>query len=259
MGSLNGKVAIITGAGSGIGRATALAFAREGADLVIVGRRAAPLEDVAKEVHSFGRTAVVHSVDLEDGEAAAAVADVAIKNFGKVDILVNNAGHSSKGRSVLHIGKDEWESVFKINVEAVFRLTQTAVRDMVKRGEGTVITVSSIGAITPGPLGGAAYCSAKAASYAMMRNMNEDLRDKGIRSCTILPGEVDTPIMNGRPLPPSEEARSTMMHPEDVAAAILLCAALPHRTQLSEIRLLPTKPRDVSEEVKVAIEMKPAT
>lgn len=127
---------------------------------------------------------------------------------------------------------------------------------MVKRGKGTVITVSSIGAITPGPLGGAAYCSAKAASYTLMRDMNEDLRQKGIRSCTILPGETDTPIMNNRPLPPSEEARKAMMHPEDIAAAILLCAAMPHRTQCSEIRLLPTQPRDTAQEWQAAAEMK---
>jgi NADP-dependent 3-hydroxy acid dehydrogenase YdfG len=256
MSSLEGKVAIITGAGSGIGRAAALAFASEGADMVIVGRRVAPLEAVAAEIEDIGRMAIVHSVDLEDGDAAAAVTDVAIKHFGKVDILVNNAGHSSKGRSIFHVGIGEWESVYRINVEAVFRLTQTAVRDMVKRGEGTVITVSSIAAITPGPLGGAAYCSAKAASYTLMRSMNEDLRQKGIRTCTILPGEVNTPIMDYRPLPPSAEARATMMHPEDVAAAILLCATMPQRTQLSEIRLLPTKPRDTAREVKVAVETK---
>ena len=154
--------------------------------------------------------------------------------------------------------QEEWDSVYKINVEAVFRLTQTAVRDMVKRGEGTVITVSSIAALTPGPLGGAAYSSAKAASYNMMRGMYGDLREKGIRACTILPGEVNTPILDNRPLPPSEEARATMMHPDDIAAAILLCVALPKRTQVQEIVLLPTQPRDTSEELKVASEMRPS-
>ena len=257
MGSLEGKIAIITGAGSGIGRSTALAFAREGADMVIVGRRLSPLEAVASEVGKLGRKAVVHSVDLEDGDAAAAVTDVAIAEFGRVDILVNNAGHGSKGRSMLYIGKKEWDSVFRVNVEAVFRLTQTAVRDMVKRGEGTVITVSSVAALTPGPLGGAAYSSAKAASYNMMRGLYGDLRAKGIRACTVLPGEVNTPILDNRPLPPSEEARATMMHPDDIAEAILLCASLPKRTQVHEIVLLPTQPRDTAEELKAASEMRP--
>lgn len=257
MGSLEEKIAIITGAGSGIGRSTAIAFAREGADLVIVGRRKAPLEEVAMEVETLGRRAVVHSTDLEDGDAAAAVTDVAIENFGRVDILVNNAGHSSKGRSILHVGKEEFESVHKINVEAVFRLTQTAVRDMVKRSDGTVITVSSVAALTPGPLGGAAYSSAKAASYNMMRGLYGDLRDKGIRACTILPGEVNTPIMDYRPLPPSKEAREMMMHPDDIAAVILLCAAMPKRTQIHEVVLLPTQPRDTAEETRVASEMRP--
>lgn len=257
MGSLEGKIAIITGAGSGIGRSTAIAFAREGADLVIVGRRKAPLEEVASEVEKIGRKAVVHSADLEDGDAAAAVTDVAIENFGRVDILVNNAGHSSKGRSILHVGKEEFESVHKINVEAVFRLTQTAVRDMVKRQDGTVITVSSVAALTPGPLGGAAYSSAKAASYNMMRGLYGDLRDKGIRACTILPGEVNTPIMDYRPLPPSKEAREMMMHPDDIASVILLCAAMPKRTQVHEVVLLPTQPRDTAEETRAASEMRP--
>ena len=257
MGSLEGKIAIITGAGSGIGRSTALAFAREGADMVIVGRRKGPLEEVSLEVEKAGHKAVVHSVDLEDGDAAAAVTDVAIANFGRVDILVNNAGHGSKGRSMLHVGKKEFQSVHKINVEAVFRLTQTAVRDMVKRGDGTVITVSSIAALTPGPLGGTAYSSAKAASYNMMRGLYSDLRNRGIRACTILPGEVNTPIMDNRPLPPSQDARETMMHPDDIAAAILLCAAMPKRTQVHEVVLLPTQPRDAAEELKVASEMIP--
>jgi NADP-dependent 3-hydroxy acid dehydrogenase YdfG len=258
MGTLEGKVAIITGAGTGIGRSTALAFAKEGANKVIVGRRVAPLESVAAEIEKLGRSVVVHSVDLEDGDAAAAVTEVAVSNFGKVDILINNAGHGSKGRSLLHIGENEWDSVYKINVEAVYRLTQTAVREMVKRGEGTVITVSSMGAISPGPLGGAAYCSAKAASHSIMRYLDGELRRKGIRSCTIFPGEVDTPILDNRPLPPTKEARATMMHADDIAAAILLCASMPQRTQIQEMRLVPTQSRDVAEEIKAASEARPA-
>jgi NADP-dependent 3-hydroxy acid dehydrogenase YdfG len=255
MGSLDGKIAIITGAGSGIGKATAQQFAEEGADLVLVGRRVAPLEATAAEVSALGRRAVVHSADLEDGDAAAGVTEVAIANFGRVDILVNNAGHSSKVRSILHVGPEEWDSVFKVNVEGVYRLTQTAARDMVARGSGTVITVSSMAALTPGLLGGTAYSAAKGAAHNIMRCMNSELRGRGIRACTIFPGEVDTPILEGRPMPPAAEARATMMQPEDVAAAILLCAAMPHRTHVQEIVLTPTQPRDMSEELRAAAEM----
>ena len=258
MGSLDGKIAIITGAGSGIGRETARLFAAEGADLVLVGRRIAPLEEAAEEVVALGRKAIAHSADLEDGEAAAAVTDVALSHFGRVDILVNNAGHSNKVRSILHVGPEEWDSVFKVNVEGVYRLTQTAVRGMVERGAGTVVTVSSMAALTPGLLGGVAYSEAKGAAHNIMRCMNSELRSKGIRACTIFPGEVDTPILDGRPLPRPAEARATMMQPQDVAAAILLCVAMPQRTHVQEIVMTPTQPRDMGEELRVAAEMKTA-
>jgi NADP-dependent 3-hydroxy acid dehydrogenase YdfG len=256
MGLLESKVAVVTGAGSGIGRETALVFAKEGAALVLVGRRKAPLEEVAAEITGAGGQAAVVPADLEDGNAAAGVIASAIATFGKVDILVNNAGHSSRVRSIRYVGTEEWNSVFKVNVEGVYRITQAAVNDMLKRGEGTVVTVSSMAALTPGLLGGAPYSAAKAASFNLMRGMNTELRELGIRACTILPAEVDTPILKNRPLPPDAAARATMMQPEDVAAAILLCAAMPQRTLVEQVVLLPTKPRDTSADLKAAREQR---
>ena len=127
---------------------------------------------------------------------------------------------------------------------------------MLKRSEGTVITVSSMAALTPGLLGGAPYSAAKAASLNMMRGLNAELREEGIRACAIMPAEVDTPILANRPLPPDAEARSTMMRPEDVATAILLCATMPQRTLVSEIVLMPTQPRDTSKDMKAAKDIK---
>jgi NADP-dependent 3-hydroxy acid dehydrogenase YdfG len=223
---------------------------------VLVGRRKAPLEEVAAEITGAGGQAAVVPADLEDGNAAAGVIASAIATFGKVDILVNNAGHSSRVRSIRYVGTEEWNSVFKVNVEGVYRITQAAVNDMLKRGEGTVVTVSSMAALTPGLLGGAPYSAAKAASFNLMRGMNTELRELGIRACTILPAEVDTPILKNRPLPPDAAARGTMMQPEDVAAAILLCAAMPQRTLVEQVVLLPTKPRDTSADLKAAREQR---
>ena len=250
--ALDGKVAIITGAGTGIGRSTALMFCEEGAVCVLVGRRPGPLEEVAAEIKAAGGTATVLPTDLEDGDAAADVAAQTVSKHGRVDILVNNAGHSSRVRSIKYVGAEEFDSVFKVNVEGVYRLTQAAVNDMLPRGEGTVITVSSMAAITPGLLGGIPYSAAKAAVFNMMRCMNTELRSEGIRATTILPAEVDTPILNNRPLPPDDEARSSMMQPEDIASAILLCATMPQRTLIEEMTLLPTKPRNVVADMKAA-------
>lgn len=252
---LDGKIAIITGSGTGIGKSAALQFAAEGATVVLVGRRPGPLEETAAEIQKAGGTATAHPTDLEDGDAAAAVVDATIKLYGRVDILVNNAGHSSRARSIKYVGPKEWESVFKVNVEGVYRITQAAVIDMIKRQEGTVITVSSMAALTPGLLGGAPYSAAKAASLNMMRGMNAELRAEGIRACAIIPAEADTPILDNRAKPPDAAARAMMMGAEDVANAILFCATMPHRTVVQEIVMLPTQPRDTSEDIKAAGEM----
>lgn len=252
MSRLDGKVAIVTGAGTGIGREAAKMIAAEGAKVVVVGRRLEPLASVVDEIKAAGGEAVAHSADLENGDAAAAVAAFTLETYGRVDILVNNAGHASKVRSIRWVKPDEWESVFRINIDAVFRLTQACLPDMLSRGEGTVITTSSMAALTPGIVGGAPYSAAKAASYNLMRGLNSELRASGIRATTIIPGEVDTPILEGRPKPPSDDARATMMQPEDIASAILLAATMPQRTLVEEIVLTPTQPRDMEDELKVA-------
>lgn len=252
MGLLNDQVAIITGAGTGIGREAALMFAEEGARLVLAGRRIEPLNEVVQIIESNGGTAVARSTDLEDGDAAAALGAWTLGEFGRVDILVNNAGHSSHARSIRFVSAEEWESVFRVNVEGVYRLTQSVVNSMIERGSGTIITTSSYAALTPGLLGGAAYSAAKAASYNLMRGINAELKAKGIRATTILPAEVDTPILKFRPLEPDAAARATMMKPEDVARAILLCATLPGRTVIEEIVMSPTQPRDRTLDIAAA-------
>ena len=252
MGKLSGRVAVVTGGGSGIGKETAILMAAEGAKVVVAGRRQAPLDEVVAGITSAGGEAVAKLVDIEDGDAAAELGRWTLSHYGRVDILVNNAGHSSRARSIRWVGVDEWQSVFRVNVEGVYRLTQAVIEDMLKRGEGTVITVSSMAALNPGLLGGAPYSAAKAASLNLMREINAELRNRGIRACTIIPAEVDTPILNRRPLPPGEKERATMMRPEDVAAAIMLCATMPARTLVEQIVMMPTRQRDVTKDIEAA-------
>ena len=252
MGCLKNKVAIVTGAGTGIGRAAAKLLAADGAKVVLVGRRAEPLNSVVKEIADAGGEAVAHQADLVDGEQAAGVAEFTLKTFGQVDILVNNAGFSSKVRSVKYVQPDEWEAVFKVNVEAVYRLTQACLPDMLSRGEGTIITTSSMAALKPGVLGGSPYSAAKAASLNFSNGLNSELRASGIRATAIIPAEVNTPILDGRPAPPDDEARKIMMQPEDVARCIHLAATLPVRTVIEEIVVSPTIPRDMSAEMEIA-------
>lgn len=253
--AMKDKVIIITGAGSGIGRATALAFAELGGSLVLAGRREAPLQETVAACESVGGKATTRSVDLEDGDAAAALGEWVLDTHGHVDVLINNAGHSTKVRSLRYVDPTEFESVFRVNVNGVYRLTQSLLASMVDRRSGTVITVASMAARQPGLLGGVPYGAAKAAALNMMRGLSAEVRNHGIRACTIVPGEVNTPILDNRPQPPNQAARNEMMQPEDVAAAILLCATLPPRTLIEEVVMSPTKVRDQAEELTMASQM----
>ena len=252
MGVMDGKVSIITGAGTGIGKVAAVMFAEAGSDLVLAGRRQAPLDQVAELAREHGVDVEVRPTDLENGDAAADLGKWSLERFGKVDTLVNNAGHSSRVRSLRYVGPEEWDSVFKVNVEGVYRLTQSVLANMIDRSTGTVITVSSMAALNPGLLGGAPYSAAKAASLNMIRGMNTELAKFGVRACAILPGEVDTPILENRPRPPDADDRSTMMQAEDIAQAIFLCAAMPQRTIVEQVVMMPTLRRDTSRDMVAA-------
>lgn len=252
MRGLDGQVAIVTGGGTGIGRATAQMLAAEGARVVISGRRKAPLDEVVADIERAGGTCAARVGDMGKVADAVDLAKWTLERFGRVDVLVNNAGASSKARNVRYVDVAEWEQVVAVNLTGVYALTQAVLPNMVERGAGTIITVSSMAALKPGLIGGAPYGAAKAAARNLMGHVHNVLRDRGIRATTIMPAEVDTPILDNRPHVPDAKARSTMMMPEDVARAILLCATLPPRTVIEEIVMSPTIQRDTSADIATA-------
>ena len=192
--ALEHQIAIVTGAGTGIGAAAAKMIAAEKATVVLVGRRIEPLEATKADIEAAAGTAITATADLTNGTAVDQLANDVIQKFGRVDILVNNAGFSSKIRSVRYVQPDEWDSVFKVNMEAVYRLTQACLPVMIEQGQGTIITTSSMSALKPGVLGGSPYSAAKAASRAFSHGLNSELRDQGIRATAIIPAEVDTAL-----------------------------------------------------------------
>ena len=252
MGALDGQVAIVTGGGSGIGRETARMLAAEGAQVVVSGRRQGPLDGTVADIVGAGGRAVARTADMESATDPAALAAWTLERFGHVDILINNAGHSSTVRAILWVRKADWDSVLTANLTGVYLITQAVLPGMIARGGGTIVTVSSVAGIRPGLMGGAPYSAAKAAVRNLMGHIHSEHRDKGIRATTILPAEVDTPILDRRPLPPDARARSTMMQPEDVARAIMLCVTLPPRTVIEEIVMVPTVPRDFTADIRAA-------
>ena len=164
MGKLDGKVALITGAGTGIGEKAAEMFAAEGAELVIAARRQGPLDEVVARISGTGAKITAKTADMEVQEDIEALAEYALEKHGRVDILVNNAGHSSKVRSARWISREEFDSVYAVNAAGPAQLTRLLLPAMLEYGEGTVILVSSMAALRGGLLGGVAYGPAKAAA-----------------------------------------------------------------------------------------------
>jgi len=249
---LDGQVAIVTGGGSGIGEVTAGLLAAEGAQVVICGRRPAPIDAVAKTIEKAGGRCAARAVDLEDPDAAAAFVRWTLERWGRVDVLVNNAGHSSHARSIRWVGRKEWDSVLAVNLTAVYVLTQAVLPGMIERQRGTIVTVGSLAALKAGLIGGAPYGAAKAAVRNLMEHVHNTLRNQGIRATIVMPAEVDTPILDKRPLNPDAAARVSMMQAEDVARAIMLAVTLPPRTVIEEIVMSPTILRDQSRDLAVA-------
>ncbi len=249
---LSEKVCIITGGGSGIGRACALMMAEEGAVVVAVGRTASKVESVRDEIVAGGGKAEAYGVDVADKQRVFGMVDEVLGKHGRVDVLVNNAGHSSPRRMLLTTTPEDLRSVYDSNLVGSVFCAQAVVPSMVEAGEGTIINVSSMAGLNGSPLAGMSYSAAKAAVINFTEFLNNEYRNSGIRFSVVIPGEVDTPILDGRPVVPSADARASMVTAEDTAEAISLIARLPQRAAIPELVIRPTRLRDTSAEVNVA-------
>ena len=246
---LERQVCIITGGGSGIGRGAALTIAGEGARVVIIGRTASKLASVEAEIAAAGGAVSSYALDVVDYDAVAAMVADVLEKFGRIDVLVNNAGHSSHNRRLLNTTPEEVRSVIDSNLIGTFFCTQAVVPVMLKAKSGTIINISSLAAVTPGPFSGFAYGAAKAAVINFTEFLNADLRNTGIRASVVVPGEVATPILDKRPIPPDADARATMVDVDETSAAILLIATLPQRSNIPELVIRPTMHRNMTGEI----------
>jgi NADP-dependent 3-hydroxy acid dehydrogenase YdfG len=247
------NIVLITGGGSGIGREIAKKFVDSGSKTIIIGRRIDQLEETKKTCDPKKQNNIfIQQCDITKETDLDNLIAFIKTEFGKIDILVNNAGASSAIRTISNVTEEMWDNVFDLNVKAVYQLTQKLIPLMLANKSGTIITISSMAALSPGLLGGAPYGAAKAGVTNLMGHINSELNSKGIRATAIMPAEVDTPILKNRAIPPNQEARDTMMKPEDLADTVFLCASLPQRTVIEQIVMTPINKRDVSKDLEAA-------
>jgi NAD(P)-dependent dehydrogenase (short-subunit alcohol dehydrogenase family) len=234
-GALAGKVAWITGGGSGIGLAAAIEFVKAGATVVISGRTEATLKDALKQVKA---DAVVCDVAQKD-QVAKAAAQIH-KRHGRVDILVNSAGINLPKRSFRDVSNEGWDQIVAVNLSGMFYCVQAVLPGMRSRKDGLIINVSSWFGRYANALGGPGYGATKRAVVALTEQLNIEECTNGIRATSVLPGEAATPILEKRPVPPSPEVRAKMLQPEDLGRTLAFIASLPPRACINELIISPT-------------------
>ena len=254
MRDLRGMVAWITGAGSGIGEGAAFSLAQEGVKVFLTGRRKEPLELVASSIIKLGGSAEVAQGDAKDRKGMQNIANNIIKKHGKIDLLFNNHGMNIKDRHWNNAKLDDWDEVLDINIKGVYNCTFAALEVMRPKKNGLIITTASIAglsnAISEFSLAGAPYAASKHAVISLNNTMNLQEKINGIRGCVICPGEVETPILDNRPIPVSKEDRTKLIQTEDIAEIIVFILKMPERVTLNEIIITPTHNRVIKTEEK---------
>jgi NADP-dependent 3-hydroxy acid dehydrogenase YdfG len=241
------KVCIITGAGSGIGYGTAVRLAEQGAKIGLVGRTASKVEAVRDEIKSKGGEALAFALDVSDYDGVRAMTEQTLNTFGRIDVLINNAGHSSHHRRILTTPPEEIRAVIDSNLVGMMYCTQLVLPTMLEAGEGIVINVASLAGVHTSYLGGMIYSTVKAAVIHFTRFLTFELTNTGVRASVLIPGEVDTPIMDNRPIPPTSDDRMTMVGIDECADALTMMAGMPQRSNISELIIRPTMQRPALE------------
>ena len=238
--SLAGRIAWITGAGSGIGQSAAVELARAGAAVVVSGRRADALAETVALVQKAGGKADAVALDVSDGDAVARAGADILRRHGRVDILVNSAGLNVPNRFFRNVTPKDWDHVMGINLHGAMYCMLAVLPAMRERRDGLVINVSSWFGRYPSYMGGPAYNASTRALATVTEQINLEEGHRGIRGCVIFPGEVATPILKSRPKPVSAEDQARMLQSADLGRLIRFVAETPAHVCLNEIVISPT-------------------
>ncbi|MEK9962987.1 MAG: SDR family oxidoreductase [Betaproteobacteria bacterium] len=240
MKKLSGKIAWVTGAGTGIGMAAALSLSESGAMVILSGRRTEKLEEVASEIRNRGGSSSVIPLDVTNVEMVESCSRKILEGFKTIDILVNSAGMNVPERYWTNQSKEGWQKVIRANLDGIFNTVHSVMPTMRAQSDGLIINVSSWAGVYHTKLTGAAYNASKSGVIALTETINMEEGVNGIRACAICPGEVATPILDTRPIPPSKEERARMLQLDDMASTIKYVSELPKNACVNQIIISPT-------------------
>ena len=236
---LSGKVAWITGGGSGIGLAGGIELARAGAHVIVSGRSRETLSSSEKQLKAAGSAESI-SLDVADQKEVSKAAQAILKRHGKIDILINSAGINLPKRSFRDVTNEGWDQIVAVNLSGMFYCVQSVLPGMRSRKDGLIINIASWAGRYASILTGPGYNATKRAVIALTESINLEEATNGIRATSVLPGEAATPILEKRPVPPTPEVRAKMLQPEDLGATLAFIATLPPRVCINELIISPT-------------------
>ena len=214
-----------------------------------VGRRRDPLDETVDALDGDADSSFAAAADVTDGDAVERVVADVVQRWGRIDLLVNNAGLNVARRDLAALSVADWQAILQVNLTGTFLMTHAVLPVMREQGSGTIVNVSSIAGLRARGFTGPAYNAAKAGVNSLTESVNLAERRNGIRACAVCPGEVETPILDKRPTPPTAEARALMLQPEDVASSIVFVATLPPRATVELLSIYPTVHRDMTDEL----------
>lgn len=233
------NTAVVTGAGSGVGRATVLLLASKGWRVALIGRREEALKETMSLARDNASRLLAYPCDISRPEMVDAMGKAVGKAFGQIGVLVNAAGTNTPSRSLRELSFEKYRELVDTNLTGAYLCVQAFLPAMRARGSGTIINIVSDAAKQASAKAGPAYVVSKFGLLGLTQSINAEERGHGIRACAILPGDIDTPLLDKRPAPPSAEARKTMLRSEDVAECAWLAISLPDRAVVEELVLRP--------------------
>jgi NADP-dependent 3-hydroxy acid dehydrogenase YdfG len=235
------KTAIVTGAGSGVGRAIAVKLAQQSWRVAIVGRRSETLQETLHLAGAASPSLTPIECDIRDAAAVREVVRRITAALGFVEVLVNAAGTNVPRRSLEELALEDYEAMLATNLNGAYYCTQAVLPAMRSRGRGTIVNIVSDAGLQASAKAGPAYVMSKFGLAGLTQSINAEERSRGIRACAIFPGEIDTPLLDKRPQPPDAASRARMLQAADVADCAVFCINLPDHVTVEQMLVRPTR------------------